>query len=141
MLLMPSIESPKDEESRESSFKKETGANLKETGANLDPAVVEGGNLRVRYITGKASACVTWSKRKGSLLKGGIEMLSGDASTELKTSIPERPSKPRKPYGFKQHVFQLILSMAMVTAVFGLLFALLGACIFLIGVALPFELI
>lgn len=134
MLLTPSFESPKDEESRETSFETEVGE-------NLDPSVVEGGKLKVRYITGKASAGVTWSNRENDLLKGGNELLAPSISQEFRDCVPDQPAMPRRTYGFKQHVFQLIMSMFMVASVLGLVLALLGACIFLIGVALPFEMI
>lgn len=135
MLFVPSVQSSgNDEEYNERSVETNVAP-------GLSPSMVEGGSLRVRYISGKASAGVTWNERGDIDLGLGDSPLPASVNDILSESVPDRPSKPRKPYGFKQHVIQLIMSMFMVMAVFGLVMALLGVCIFLIGVALPFEML
>ena len=133
ILFVPPSESKPAENGRESE--------ASEFETPRDPSVVQGGKLQVRYIPGRLVADL--SRKLDSIGELQIDPLplSQSVGNELKSSIPQYTSIPRKAYGFKQNVVQMVASMAMVVSVLGLIGALLGLCIFVVGVALPFHML
>lgn len=109
--------------------------------AEMEESVVEAGGVRVRFIPGGwvEKTLPAYTTTPDLLADEGP--LSSSCTRLLESLVPSSLSKPRKALGFKHHVGTLFLSVVGVISTMILVGFLLGVVSFLLGVALPFDML